>query len=302
MTSFLRIIKFALQDFGRNLGLSCMTIFILVLMLLSVNILWSVEVLTSAAVGLVKEQVNISFYLASGITDKQTAELKKYIASFPEVTEIKVLLKEQVLESFQHRHELSKEVLAALQELGGNPFGPTMIVRTKEPKDYKKIIDAISVPEYDTIIEAKSFDGHEEAIDRIQSITSRVENIGLGLSGIFALISFLIIFNTIRVAIYTQRVEISIKRLVGANSWFIRGPYLVEAVIFTLVSSGIAALCLYLGFKWLDPYITVVFPAGFSLTSYYLSHILYLILIQMGAVLLLTMASSTLAMQKHLKI
>ena len=60
----LRVLKFAFQDIARNLGLSLMTIFILVLMLLSLNTLWSVEVLTKEAVAVTKQQVSLSLYLA----------------------------------------------------------------------------------------------------------------------------------------------------------------------------------------------------------------------------------------------
>jgi cell division transport system permease protein len=302
MTSFIRIIKFAFQDIARNLGLSFMTVFILLLMLLSINILWSVQVVTKEAAGLIKNQVNVSFYLVSGVTDRNITDLKNFIGSFQEVTNIQTQSRQQVLESFQKRHQMSQEVLDALKELGGNPFGPTLIVTARQPEDYKKIIDALDVPEYRPLIESKSFDGHEEAITTIQNITNRVENVGLGLSLIFAIISFMIIFNTIRVAIYTQRTEISIKRLVGANNWFIRGPYLIESAIFTLVSTILAGLIIFKSFALIDPYLSVVFPTGFSLTNYYHSHILTLILVQGGAVLFLTVLSSGLAMQKHLKV
>lgn len=302
MLSFVRIIKFALQDIIRNFGLSVMTVFILVLMLISVNLLWSVKILTTAGVKMVKDQVNVSLYLSGAVTEKETTSLSDYIKSFPEVVSLKVLSRTDVLESFRTRHQVRQEVLQALEELGGNPFGPTLVITAREPEDYKKIIEAINVPEYERIIEAKSFDGHETAIDRIQNITNHVEQIGLGLALIFGIISFLIIFNTIRVSIHSQRVEISIKRLVGANNWFIRGPYLVEAAIFSLLSLLITGFLLYQGFLRLDPYLSVVFPQSFSLTSYYQSHILYLCLIQGGAVLFLTVFSSSLAMSKNLKV
>lgn len=302
MNSLVRIIKFAFQDIGRNLGLSFMTIFILVLMLLSVNTLWSLDTITKAAVQLVREQVTISFYLSPQIKDSSVNELKTYISTFPEVKEIKVLTSDQVLESFKSRHKLSVEVLQALQELGGNPFGPTITVRTKEPGDYTKIITALSVPEYEPLIDGKSFEGNESALDKIQTITTRIERIGLGLSLLFAIIAFLIIFNTIRVSIQTQRVEISIKRLVGANNWFIRGPYLLEAFIFTLVSIGITILTVYTILPILDRYISVVFADRFSLTNYYMSNMLYLFGIQALAVLLLTIISSSLAMRRQLKV
>jgi len=302
MLSLWRIIKYSFQDMGRNIGLSFMTVFMLVLMLLSVNVLLAVDTVTKEAVRLVKDQVNVSLYFASDAGDKDIAEIRSYIGEFPEVVGVQLLSREEVLKSFQNRHEASPEVQQALTELGGNPFGPTMIVKTKEPGDYKKIFIALDVPEYEHLIESKSFDGNEGAIERIQNITTRVERIGFGLSVLFAIIAFFIIFNTVRVAINTQKIEISIKRLVGASNWFIRGPYLVEALVFTVVSLILTIAVIYLGLRWLDPYLTVVFPSGFSLTNYYNSHILYLFGVQAVAVLLLTIVSSGLAMRRQLKV
>ncbi len=301
MQSFLRVIKFAFQDIGRNFSLSFMTVFILVLMLLSVNTLWSLDVLTKAAVEAVKKQIDISIYFVPDATDKNVNEIKAYVGMFPEVTEIKLQSKEDVLASFREQHKLQIEALDALSELGKNPFGPTMIIKTKEPQDYKKIIDALNVPEYEKLIEAKSFDNHEDAIERLQNITNRIERIGFGLTILFALISFLIIFNTIRVAINTQQMEINIKRLVGASNWFIRGPYFIESLLFTIISVLITMAIVFLGLKWIDPYLAVVLPNGFSLTNYFQSNMLMLFGAQALAVLLLTVSSSGLAMRKQLR-
>jgi cell division transport system permease protein len=94
-------------------------------------------------------------------------------------------------------------------------------------------------------------------------------NAGWGLTILFAIIAFLIIFNTIRVAIHTHSMEISIKRLVGANNWFIRGPYIVEAFLFTALSVAITVGAVLFALRWIDPYLTVIFANGFNLTSYY---------------------------------
>lgn len=302
MISFWRVVKFAFQDMGRNLGMSFMTVFILILMLLSFNALWSVEVLTKQAVSAVKDQINVSIYFSASAEDKKVEDVKSYLAGFPEVVQIDLRTREQVLESFKARHSLSTEVLSALDELGGNPFGPTVIVKTQEPGDYKKIIEALNAPEYENLIESKSFDEHSDAIDKIQNITNRIEGAGMGLTVLFALISFLVIFNTVRVAINSQRFEIGIKRLVGASNWFIRGPYLIESVVLTLVSVGITAIILKFALKWVDKYLSVVFSSGFSLTNYYNSHILYVFGVQIVAVLVLTILSSSLAMRRQLKV
>ena len=94
MLSFFRIIKFAFQDLGRNFSLSFMTVFILVLMLLSVNTLWSLDVLTKAAVEAVKKQIDISIYFVPQATDKNVNEIKMYVEMFPEVTDIKLQSKD----------------------------------------------------------------------------------------------------------------------------------------------------------------------------------------------------------------
>ncbi|HNU96073.1 MAG TPA: permease-like cell division protein FtsX [Candidatus Magasanikbacteria bacterium] len=302
MRAVYRVTKYALQDLGRNLGLSAMTVFILVLMLLSVNILWGVDVLTQQATSMVKEQINISLYFKAETTDENLTEIKKYLSILPEITEMFAISREEVLESFKSRHQMSTEVLSALEELEENPFGPTLVIKTREPEDYKKVLQAVDVPEYDALIETKSFEGNEEGIEKLQNITNRIERVGFGLAALFAIISFLIIFNTIRVAIYTQRIEISIKRLVGASTWFIRGPYIVEAFVFSLLSVSITFGLIYLGLKFVDPYLSIVFSNGFTLTNYYNSNIIWLVGIQFVSVLLLTFISSGLAMRKQLKV
>lgn len=302
MRSFLRITKFAFQDIGRNIGLSFMTVFILVLMLLSVNTLWSLDILTKQAVAAVREQVSVSFYLTPQVNDNDIAQIRSYISTFPEVVSHNLVSRDDVLKAFQTRHKYSPEVLQALSELGGNPFGPTVTVKTREPGDYRKIIEALSVPEYEPLIESKSFDGNESALDKIQTITHRIERVGFGLAILFAVIAFLIIFNTIRVTIQSQRIEIGIKRLVGASNLFIRGPYWMEAGIFTIVSISLTIAIVFFGLNFIDQYIGIIFSDQFSLTKYYLSNMLYLFGIQALAVLLLTILSSGLAMRRQLKV
>jgi len=302
MFSLLRVVKFALQDIVRNFSLSFMTVLILILMLLSVNTLVIIRVLTNEASESVKKQIDVSIYFDHTADDKKITEVKEYISLFPEVLDSTFLTKEEVLVQFKEQHKDNTEIIASLDELGDNPLGATLIVRTREPSDYKKIIEALRVPEYENIIEAKTFGDTEKAIERIDIITKNVEKFGLGLSLLFALIAFLIIFNTIRVAIYTERVEISIKKLVGATNWFIRGPYLVEAFIFTVVSVVITAGIVIFSLSYLDSYTAVVFQRSNILSEYFHLHQWLLIGAESTIVLILTSFSSLLAMGRHLKV
>jgi len=302
MLSLFRIIKSAIQDMFRNLGLSAMTVLILVLMLLSINTLIIINILTAEATRAIKDQIDVSVYFSYDATDKEIGEIKAYVESFPEVVDVEFFEKEKVLEKFKEQHKGDKDVLDALSELGENPLGATMVIRTREPNDFNKIITALNVPEYENVIEAKSFGDTEIAIERVHTITTNVERFGYALSALFAIIAFLIIFNTIRVAIYTQRVEISIKKLVGATDWFVRGPYIIESLIFTCLSIVISGCIVYCSVRFLEPYVAVVFQKSGILTNYYFSNKIVLLIAQFIAVLALTVISSLLAMRRYLRV
>ncbi|MBU0660633.1 permease-like cell division protein FtsX [Patescibacteria group bacterium] len=302
MLSFFRVIKFAFQDMGRNFSLSLMTVVILILMLLSMNTVIVVRALTQEAVSTVKNQIDVSVYFVPTATDEQVEEVKAYVSSFPEVVSLTFLDKDKVLEQFKETHKENENIIASIDELDENPLGPTMIVKTREPSDYQKLITALTIPEYEDVIEAKTFGDTEQAIDRISVITAQVEKAVWVLSGLFLVIAFFVIFNTIRVAIYTQRIEIGIKKLVGATNWFIQGPYIMEAFFFTCVSVASSYGLVYMATKFLDPYVSVIFGGQYFLTNYFESNILLLIGSQFIVVLLLTIITSGLAMRKYLRV
>jgi cell division transport system permease protein len=302
MQSLWRIVVYGFQDVARNLSLSLMTVLILILMLLSINTLVFLRVLAMKATETVEKRIDVSIFVRPEVPEASVKELEKYVAAFPSVVSVVYKNSDEVLRDFREKHKDSPDILASLDELGANPLGSTIRVQTRRPEDYKTIIDALRVPEYEHVVEAKTFGDTERAINRINAIVREVERFSIALSALFAVIAFFIIFNTIRVAIYTQRAEISIKKLVGASNWFVRGPYIVEAVIFTVVSVGTSVALLAFVVRFADPYLASVFEESAILTTYAKGHILQLILGQSVAVLFLTVFSSFIAMQRHLKV
>jgi len=123
--------------------------------------------------------------------------VRDYVGSFPEVTETTYFNKEETLGKFREAYKDNPKIVASLDELGSNPLGATLIIKTREPRDYEKIITALGVPEYESIIEAKTFGDTQKAIEKIETITTQVERFTLFLTSLFALISFIIIFNTV---------------------------------------------------------------------------------------------------------
>lgn len=286
----------------RNIGLSFMTIFVLVLMLLSINTLLFIRIVTTEATTSIRDQIDVSIYLSPDASSGEVDEVYTYIASLPQVTQATFLSEEEVLANFRELYKDNENILSSLNELDDNPLGATIVVKTADPADYATVIDALSIPEYETVVESKTFSDTQGAIQKIDLITKNVEHFSVALTAFFGIIAFLIIFNTIRVAIYTQRIEISIKKLVGATNWFVRGPYIFESIFFSLISILIAISIVYASTGMLDPYLGVVLGDSAFLTNYYSSHILSLAGIQFAIVFFLTFISSMLAMRRYLKV
>jgi cell division transport system permease protein len=160
----------------------------------------------------------------------------------------------------------------------------------------------LDVPEYKKLVESKSFDDHSTMLNKINVITSQFEYLALVASVSFGVIAFLIIFNAIRIAIYSQRTEISIKKLVGASNWFIRGPFLVSGALFGLLSMGITAALIWGAVRFVDPYVSVIFGTGFSLTKEVWQNSMKVFGIEFVAVMVLVAISCFSAMRRHLKV
>ncbi len=286
----------------RNIGLSFMTVFILILMLLSMNTLLFIRLVTNEATTAIRDQIDVSVYLSSEASGEEVDEVFTYIASLPEVTKATFKSEDEVLAEFRELYGDNEDILSSLDELDENPLGATIVIKTNNPAEYGTVINALSVPEYETVIESKTFTDTQGAIEKIDAITTNVERFSAALTAFFGIIAFLIIFNTVRVAIYTQRIEISIKKLVGATNWFVRGPYVIESIFFSILSTGIAIGLVYLGMGFIDPYVGVVLGNSAFLTNYYNSNILSLAGLQFGIVFFLTFVSSMLAMRRYLRV
>mgnify|MGYP001560543316 FL=1 len=140
-------------------------------------------------------------------------------------------------------------------------------------------------------------------IGRINALIKNIRAFGVAVAGIFGLIAVLIVINTVRVAVYTHRSEIGIMRLVGSGNWFIRGPFLLEAFLFSLTSVILTAALTFSALFFVQPYFTALFNGlTFSLTSYYRSNAFSIFGAQFLGIFLLTALSSFFAVRRYLSV
>ena len=140
-------------------------------------------------------------------------------------------------------------------------------------------------------------------IARVEDISRKLEAFGIGVSAIFGLITLLIVWNTIRVSIYTRKEEIGIMRLVGASDGFIRAPFYVEAILWSLLSFTICVAAVWPVLRFAQPFLQDFFgTTSVDLVGFYMANLPAIIGLEIGSVALMGLVTSKMATAKYLKV
>ena len=299
LVSFLRAVKFSFQDVFRNVWLSLVTVIILALALFSVNMLLVVKAVGETAVEAVKEKIDINLYLRNDAEEEQILALKAKISNLSEVKEVSYISKADALNNFKSNFQDNPEILQALREVGTNPLTPSLVIKPKNLDDFDNLVNKLNSFD-DEIIESRNFTNYKIMLEKINNITNRVSEAGVALSLVFIFITILVIFNSVRVAIYTHRAEIKIMSLVGASSWFIQAPFLISSVIYTAIGIGFIMLIFYPFLSLLQPYLEAFFVGyNVNLVSYFYDNIFTIFGTQFICAALINIFASYIAVKKY---
>ncbi|MDD5290593.1 MAG: permease-like cell division protein FtsX [Patescibacteria group bacterium] len=300
--SFLRIIKFSFQDIYRNIWLSIVTITILILALFSINLLLAVRVISETAISAVKDKIDVSLYLKPDAADEEIMALKGQVSNLSQVKEVNYISKAQALEFFQEKNKDNPEILQALQELGKNPLTPSLVITPKSAEVANELIGELNKIESD-LIESQNFSDNQLLLDKINSLTDKINEIGMIISLIFIFSTLLVVYNAVRVEIYTHREEIGIMRLVGASNSFVHMPFLLSSLIYTLIGTVAAVFIFYPFLSLLQPYLANFF-AGYNINviSYFSSNFIKIFGLEFLAVALINALASWMAVRRYSKV
>lgn len=305
MYSFFRIIKFALQGFFRNFWLSLVTITMMFLSIFSVTLLLGIDYLKQATLKGVEQKVDILVSLKPNISKEDLDSLYDDLKYLPEVKKVTIITPEDNKRLFQERNADSS-VLKALDIFGEdeNPFNYNLAVNAYDLNQYQKILDFIQQDKYASLIESSAFHNYEQFITQINKIADSVNRYSWYLIGIFILISAIVIFNTIRMSIYTRKDEIMIIKLVGASNWFVQMPFIIESLLYALLALALVVLFVFILANFLQPSLNVYYQGTdvIDLTSYFQSKFLLIFGGQFLALAFLNVASTLFAVRKYLKV
>jgi cell division transport system permease protein len=244
-------------------------------------------------------------YFYPNVTESSIDDVKTMLQQLPEVASVEYISQDQALIDFKTRHSSDALTLQALDELGTNPLGAVLNIRAKEAGQYESIAKTLDDNSSlsrgsNAIIEKVNYAQNKEIINRLTQMMTSVQRLGVAITLFFVVISVLITFNTIRLAIYMARDEIANMRLVGAENKYIQGPFMIEGVVYGAISAVITLILFYPITLWLTSN-TQAFFGGMSILQYYGDNFIQFFVILVVSGVLLGMISAWFAIRKYLK-
>ena len=274
----------------------------LILAMLSMNLLYVVNLVADKAIAVVEEKIEVSVYFKPETPQDHAVSAQNFLRGLVQVRDVNLVTAEESLNQFKLRHATDERVLASLSAIDTNPFGPSLVIKAHKASDFPAILEALDHPQFRDEIREKDFSDYHDIIERIRHATDRIRSFGIGLSVVFLFIAVLIVFNTIRIGIFIHREEIGIMKLVGASSAFVRVPYLLESIFYSLIATGVVMAILLPLTAVLDPKLTQYLGTSVGLLDEYQTRWYQIFGLQFAALALLNLFSTGLAIRKYLRV
>jgi cell division transport system permease protein len=310
--SFLRVLKAGFVNLSRNLWLTIAATAVMVVALVIILMGVVLNITATNAIDVLSKELKTGIFLKEEVADADRFKLESELRGLDFVATVTYVSPSDAQKRLTQNPIIGNEVLQASAIFEGNDFlAPSYEVGLKdlsraqeladlaEQDEFKDIISRVALGKTDTGAQTDA----EKAIERAAATERFITISSIIAASALSLVSIMIIFNTIRMAIYTRRDEISIMKLIGATPNYIRGPFLVEASLYGVFAGIIATSLVYsliysLGGKVAD-------APEFVETYNYLtqtSTVVFMLLSSVTIGILIGAVSSMLAMERHLKL
>src|SRR3989344_1929284 len=253
----------------------------------------------------IKNKVDVNVYFTRDAPEADILSLKDKLEQLPEVALVEYISREEALADFKAKNADDELLLQVFDVLDDNPLGANLNVKAKDPSQFGSIANFLQEDSSlsgagISIIDKVNYKQNKIAIDKITAIISSVERLSVIVTLIFFILTIVITFNTIRLAIYSSREEVGVMRLVGASDRYIRGPFVIQGILVGAVSAVVVLLLFLPLTMWVGP-LTESFFEVINLFDYYISNFWQMSLILLTSGILLSGASSYLAVRKYIK-
>ncbi len=304
VTGFRRVIKAGFVGFWRSAYVSLASIFVITVALFVIGATMFIDQLLTTSLQTLQSKVDINVYFVPDAPEEEIERLRTAVAALPDVANVTYTSREEALQLYRERNADDEIAMQALAELNENPLGANLAIQAKETSQYEQVARFLeeqrAQEEPQTpVIDEINFARNKESIDTLTAVINGVEQASLIVMGILLVAAVLITFNTIRLAIYTAREEIAIMRLVGAGNMFIRGPFMLQGIMYGFIAGILTLLIFYPLLIWIGPRTESFFEL--NLLTYYMSNFGEIFGVLVGIGVVLGLISSILAVARYLR-
>ncbi len=243
--TFGRIIKTGGQNFIRNASLSIAAVAVMIITLSIILFSYIANATFAHTIQQIEDKIDVSVYLKDSVTEERRDQLISDIKNMGNIRSVEYVSKERALEEYKAANNDDIDLLLAISQTD-NPLFALLRIKPYDVDRIDGIRDYAEKPEIKELqADETSYSGdRKEAIDNITNSTRLLQRIGIIGVIVFAIVSVLIILNTIQMAIFNRREELKIMRLLGASTWYIRGPFIVESILYGVVAAIVSvSLC-----------------------------------------------------------
>ena len=237
LIGFARASRLGVTNFWRNRWLSAAAILVVMLMLFTMSVFAVQTLVIYRTTELLKQKIDLVVFFVDSATDDQIQSLRQVLVNRVDVQSVDYVSKEQAYEIFQQRP--GSDQIKQLVTPEDNPLPRSLRIRATDPSHLATISSVLDQSATAPLIRRKSDDdsAQRRLVDNLAQTARLTRRNGLLLSGIFFLITVLMVFNTARIVVHAREHEIEIMRLVGSTEGFIRWPFLLEGILYGLIGA-----------------------------------------------------------------
>lgn len=309
-----RIANTGLHNLLRNAWLTTAAIAV---MTVTITIVMSAIIANFAlqeAIEVASRDLTISVFLKDNADEDVRMQLESEIEGSEFVESVYFKSKAEALTDFQQANADNQQLLDGIALAEGNPLPASFEVFMSDINEYQTILDIANQDQYSEVVrETNDNEISRDAFNGFISAQERINGGSIALGVVFGMISILVIFNTIRMAIFTRSNEIEIMKLIGATPNYIRGPYLFEAMMYGFVAAIVSVSIVYTATlpyarNFLDQrevsgqatQFDTIFPDG--VVNYFSDQWYMVLIFAIAGGMLLGFVSSSVAMAKYLRL
>lgn len=305
MTSLRRIFKAGFVGFWRSAYVSLASIFVITVALFVIAVTMLVDQVLTVTLDQLKSKVDINVYFVTTAAEEDIVALRTSLEALPEVARVTYTSREEALADYRAKNSNNSVAMQALSELDDNPLGATLAIQAKEISQYEGIAQFLDEQKakaepQNPLIDVVNYKDNRESIERLNGIIAAGERASFITLIVLIVAAVLITFNTIRLAIYTAREEIAVMRLVGASNAFIRGPFMLQGVMYGLIATIATLAILYPIVMWLGPRTQSFIQ--FDIFVYFVNNFAYIFMVLGGIGVALGLVSSIFAIARYLRV